>query len=248
MEDNKDKLIIDTKDTQDIIDRDNASSALARTSMVFAGVAIFFCIFNLTSIVHYLRDDTVPLVDCPRSFELDAPVIMKTISSGKAEIQDRRLRGFIRRYITAQLPRTEEDVVPFFTFIVDHSTNFVKDRYESFLNSKLDISNFIKSGYYMRFYPKFALSSVENKNPEGTSDSGLRIRKSDTPDLYIIEQDGYLVKRMGKVQERTNIVLRYEVKTGQQTRLNPEGLYVVGGTIDKITDFITGNKETKEHF
>lgn len=247
MDEDKKELSIDIKETEDLIERDKSSSALMKTSLVFVGVALFFSIHSIISIFHYVGDDTVPLVNCPRSFDLDAPVLMKSIAVENTQVQDRRIRGFIRRFITAQLPRTTADLDPFFEFIVTHSENRVKDHYQSFLNGKDEIANFIKSGFYIRFYPKYTLASLSS-DPRRTDDSGLRIRKSDKPNLYVIEQDGYLVKKMDKIQERTNITLRYEVVVGGQTLHNPEGLYVSDANLEQITDFVSGNKETKEHF
>jgi hypothetical protein len=245
-EENK-NLSIDLKETEEMVERDRSSSALMRVSLILASVSIFFVIHNIISIGHYLADDSVPLVDCPRSFSLDAPVLMKSIVNEGAQVQDRRLRGFIRRFITAQLPRTEKDVTPFFDFIVNHSKNYVQDRYQSFLNGKGEIANFISSGYYLRFYPKFTLAELGN-DPRLTDNSALKIRKSDTPGAYVIEQEGYLVKKMNRIQERTIITLRYEVEVGKPTLHNPEGLYVVGANIDKVTDFISGSKLSEEHF
>jgi hypothetical protein len=246
-ENNKKPVSIDIEETNDMLERDKASSALMNVAVVFVGVALFFSLHSLVSIFHYLADDTVPLVACPRSFDLDAPVLMKSIGVQNAEVQDRRLRGFIRRVITSQMPRVEKDVVPFFQFMVSHSEGSVQDHYQSFLNGKSDITSFINAGYYIRFYPKFTLASLGD-NSKSTDDSGLRIRKSDKPGVFVIEQDGYLVKKMEKNQERTNITLRYEVTEGKQTLHNPEGLYVTEANVDQISDFISGNKETKEHF
>lgn len=245
-EDNK-ELIIDIKETEDLIERDKSSSALMKTSLVFVGVALFFSIHSLISIVHYVTDDTVPLVNCPRSFDLDAPVLMKSITLENTQVQDRRIRGFVRRFITSQLPRTIYDIEPFFNFVVNHSENRVKDLYQSFLNGKEDIAGTIGAGFYIKFYPKYTLAGLAS-DPRLTDDSGLRIRKSETPDLYVVEQDGYLVKKMGKIQERTNITLRYEIMVKTQTLHNPEGLTVINSNLEEITDFISGTKETKEHF
>ena len=89
----------------------------------------------------------------------------------------------------------------------------------------------VKNGFYYRFYPK--------------SDNDLRIRTvQGKNNQWIVEIDGYLIKRMSVTQERYTPTLRYTVEAGTPTIDNPEGLYVIEGDVEQITDYVSGRKES----
>ena len=225
--------MIDREEASDLIERDSASNILARISMVFIAFSIVFCAHSIYSIVFYLTDTSVPLVVCPRNFVVDAPVLMKSIRDQSALVQDRWVRGFMRRFVTSQFPRTGNDVVPFFTYVVDHSDGAVKDKFESLLKDKTEVQAFVNSGTFYKFYPKH----VDAESPP------LRIRATDTPNKWSVDYEGFLVKKMNNIQERYVATLRYTVVADKPTMTNPEGLYVVDGTMEHITDYVSNTKE-----
>jgi len=145
--------------------------------------------------------------------------------------KDRWVRGFVRRFILAQFPRTKEDVKKSFKYVKDHSTDSVRFKYEKLLSDAEKISENIDGTHY-QFYPK-------------VSDSGydLRIRKGDSSDEWVVEIDGYLVKKMNNNEERYFPTLKYKIKAGKATLQNPEGLYVVEANIERIVDYVSGKKE-----
>jgi hypothetical protein len=185
------------------------------------------------SIYSLWTDKSIPLVVCPRSFELDAPVLMKTITDVESSyIQDRWIRGFIRRYVLNSYPRTEADAEPFYTYLQNHSKGAVQTKYEAYLNQIEEIKVRIASGNTLRFY--------------ATNSQDVRIRKNANSGEWTVEIDGYLVKNYGGRQERSIKTLRYTVEAGSATRINPDGLYVTDADLEMLTDYVSGKKEGKE--
>ena len=207
------------------------NTQLKNLAGVFIGLSLIIIAHAVSTTYNMLTDNSVPVVVCPRTFELDAPVIMNTIDAAGIKSQDRWIRGFVRRFITKQFPRTKQDAKPFFEYIIAHSKGEIKYKYQNLMQDVEGISDFIDLGFFYRFYPK--------------SEQELRIRPvQDRTDQWVIELDGFLIKRMGDVQERYNPTLRYTVEAGTPTLENPEGLYVVAGDIEQITDYVSGRKES----
>lgn len=210
--------------------REVLNTQLRTLAGLFIGLSLVIISHAIMTSYSMLTDKSVPVVVCPRTFDLDAPVLMKTIDATGLKAQDRWIRGFVRRFITMQFPRTKEDAQPFFEYVVAHSKGNIKYKYESLLEDIKAISEMIDSGFFYRFYPK--------------SEQELRIRTvQGRNDQWIIEIDGFLVKRMMTMQERYNPTLRYTIEAGLPTIENPEGLYVVDGDIEQITDYVSGRKE-----
>lgn len=225
--------IIDESDTKEMVERQIASNLLIRLSYLFIALSIVYAVHSIGSIFKYATDNSVPLVNCPLAYELDAPVLMKPLRDENPKAKDRWIRGFIRRYIQSQFPRNSEDFTAFTTYVANHSKYAVKDKYESLLIDKEQIMKFIEAQFFYKFYPKFGLGDG----------SDIRIRANDIPDQYVVEVDGYLIKRMNKIQERFTPTLRYVVEMGKPTLQNPEGIYVVDANIEQITDYVSGTKE-----
>ena len=197
---------------------------------IFIGLALGIAGHASMSTFNMLTDRSVPVVVCPRNFDLDSPVLMKTIEDKGVKNQDRWIRGFMRRFITMQFPRSEKDVPTFFDYIVKHSKGNVQYKFKTLLKDKEDIADMVKNGYYYKFYPKNSLE--------------LRIRTvQGKTNQWIVELEGYLVKRMSVTQERFTPTLRYTVESGEPTIDNPEGLYVIEGEVEQITDYVSGRKE-----
>ena len=222
---------IDEKETYDLVERDRASTRVNAVAYLFVAISLAYALHSVYSIGQYLIDDSVPLVNCPKTYALDAPVIMQTIRSDSIQSQDRWIRGFMRRFITSQFPRTSEDVTPFFKYVIEHSAGMVQRKYKSLLVEENEIKAFIGYGFNYRFYPKF------------TDGSELKIRKTDNPKQVIVEIDGFLVKKMAKVTKRYSPTMKYKLEIGTPTLKNPEGITVLETDIEQITDYISGTKE-----
>lgn len=213
-----------------IADREVLTAGLRNLAGVFIGLSLVILVHALYTTYQMLTDRTVPVVVCPRTFELDAPVLMKTIDAKGLTAQDRWIRGFVRRFITHQFPRTLEDTQPFFEYVEKHSKGSINYKYRTLLKDITDIKDMVKNGFYYRFYP--------------SSTSDLRIRTvQGTTNQWVVEIDGYLVKKLSITQERYTPTLRYTIESGQPTIDNPEGLYVIDGDIEQITDYVSGRKE-----
>lgn len=213
-----------------IAKREVLTAGLRNLAGIFIGLSLVILAHALYTTYQMLTDRTVPVVVCPRTFDLDAPVLMKTIDAKGLTAQDRWIRGFVRRFVTHQFPRTVEDTKPFFEYVEKHSKGSINYKYRSLLKDITDIQDMVKNGFFYRFYP--------------SSNSDLRIRTvQGTTNQWIVEIDGYLVKKLSITQERYTPTLRYTIESGQPTIDNPEGLYVIDGDIEQITDYVSGRKE-----
>ena len=213
-----------------LAEKENLSEKVVFLSGLSIGLFLIIAFHALWTILRMLGDNSIPLVVCPRTYDLDAPVVMETIDRSSVQSQDRWMRGFMRRFITSQFPRTEQDVEPFFQYIVDHSEGGIQAKFESYVNDSKKIADMVRSGTFYRFYPK------DSKD--------LRIRKMDGQEnTWIVEIDGWLVRKMGAYQERFTPTLRYIVQAGKATLSNPEGLYVIDGNMEEFSDYVSGKKE-----
>lgn len=228
----KNQNLPETEDAlKKLAEQEILTGGLKTLAGIFIGLALGIAGHAVMSTYNMLTDRSVPVVVCPRNFDLDAPVLMKTIEDKGVQAQDRWIRGFMRRFITMQFPRSEQDVEPFFDYIVKHSKGNVQYKFKTLLKDKTDIADMVKNGYYYKFYPKDSLD--------------LRIRTvQGNNNRWAVEIDGYLVKRMSVTQERFTPTLRYTVESGEPTIDNPEGLYVIEGEVEQITDYVSGRKES----
>ena len=202
--------------------------------IAFVALSIAIIIHSGWSVIKMLNDDSIPLVVCPRTFDLDRPVLMETITEkNEAYVQDRWIRGFIRTYVMSLFPRTPEDAEKFFSYIRDHSTGSVQYKYKSYVDDIKQIEDRIRAGNVVKFYPK-------------TGD-GVRIRptqKSGVQTEWAVEVDGYLNKGFENNAERTLPKVRMIVKTTVPTQTNPEGLIVTDLKIDDtIADFMSSREK-----
>lgn len=215
---------------KDLVEQEVLTGGLRTLSAIFIGLALLIGFHSVYTIVKMLGDRSLPLVVCPREYTLDAPVVMKTIERSSIKSQDRWIRGFMRRFLTYQFPRSVQDVKPFFNYIYNHSKGDINLKFESYLKDVEAIQDMVKYGNYFRFYPK------DSKD--------LRIRPVDGyTNRWVVEIDGYLIKKMSLTTERFTPVLRYTVESGEPTMDNPEGLYVIEGNIEQYVDYVSGKKE-----
>lgn len=210
------------------------ASRLAFYTYIFIACFLVLTFHAVYSIYDFAVDDSIPLVVCPRSFDLDAPVIMNTINDhNSVYIQDRWIKGFVRRFVRSNYPRTAEDAEPLFTYARDRSFGPVRDKFQAYLNDISEIREKIGSGNIIRFHP--------------TNSSEVRIRRNgDISNQWTVEIDGYLTKDLNGREERTVRTLRYIIESAPATRSNPDGLYVVEANMEYIVDYVSGKKEGQE--
>ena len=223
--------MINREETDEVVSRSIEYDFFVKLILTVVALSIFYIFHSISSIVHYLSDDSIPVVSCPRVYNLDAPVVMGTIESGKPIEKDRWVRGFIRRFILGQFPRTKDDVEIGFKYVINHSTGDVKAKYESLHRDADEISELIKDNNY-KFYPK-------------VSDGGydIRVRSDEKEKTWMVEIDGFLIKKMNNNEERYFPTLKYKIVTGKATLTNPEGLYVEETEMERITDYVSRKKE-----
>lgn len=219
---------IDFSQTENLVKERTEFDRLYVLISVFIAFSLFLTMHAVYSIYDSWTDDSIPLTICPRSFDLDAPVLMKSIQENdQAYVQDRWIRGFIRRFVLNSYPRVPEDAEKFFQFAHDHSEGELQRKYRSFLNSMNEIRTALESRN-ISFYPK--------------NSSEIRIRGSGNPGQWVIEIEGYMVKDLGAGQERAPLTLRYVIEKRKPTRTNPDGLVVVDAKMDLIADYVSGRQ------
>ncbi len=234
MDDQNKDLNSSADETADVFkklaEKEVLSDRVVFLSSVCIGLFLVIAFHALFTIYRMLGDNSIPVVVCPRTYDLDAPVVMDTIDRTGITAQDRWMRGFMRRFITSQFPRTGAEVEPFFQYVVNHSEGAVQYKFEAYLNDAKKIAELVEYGTYYRFYPK------DSKD--------MRIRKVDgTDNEWVVEIDGFLVRKMGPYQERFTPTLRYTVRAGPATLQNPEGLYVIEDSSEQVIDYVSGKKE-----
>lgn len=180
------------------------------------------------SIVNMLTDKSIPVVVCPRNYELDAPVVMPTIKDSSIKVTDMWIRGFIRRFVTYQMPRKGAEVQKFFDYIVNHTEegSSINLKYLGMRDDFKSIAEYVEHGNYKMFYPV-------------SSNESVRIRKK-SDNEWAVEIDGYLVKRENGNEQRHSPTLKYIVKAGPANINNPEGLYVSETTTEEVIDYVSG--------
>lgn len=224
-------LDINEKDKIDeLVENEVLSNSIIMLFVIFISLSVLIAGHSILTMVKMSTDKSIPLVICPQTYDLDAPVVMSTIKDAGIVGQDRWIRGFIRRYVSAQFPRTGQDAREKFKYLVNHSKNNVAFKYQEFLDEIEEITKFIDSGNYYKFYP------IDSKD--------IRIRNyPDTKDTWVVEIDGYLIKRSSGKEERYSPTLKYIVQAGESNMDNPEGLYVIDTSLEQITDYVAGSKK-----
>lgn len=230
--DNKDG--IDFEQTEGLIKNESEKNRLITLISIFIAFSLFLTIHAVKSIFEHWTDDSIPLVMCPKDFNLDTPVLLNPINqTDDFYKQDRWIRGFVRKVVLNSYPRTADDAETFFKYMESISESDVKRKYSSFLNDMSDIIAYIKAGSSIRFYPK--------------SSGEMRIRLAEgRKDRWVVEVDGFLVKNAGTTQERTTPTLRYVIEARKATRDNPAGLVVVEAQTELFADYVSGRKKQEE--
>ena len=232
MDDND--ILLQEDGAKEFIEQQTETGKLSRITVAAAAVLFAFALHSLYSICYYMTDKSIASTICPRQFEADAPVLMKPLRDGTPENKDRWMRGFIRRFVTSQFPRSGKDVLPFFSYAANHSKGVVSRKFQALVKDHADIATLVDANQNYSFYPKFGF---EDKN------QALRIRETDKPGRWIVEFDGFLLKNIGRRTERYIPTLRYVVEVGPATKDNVEGLYVTEANIEQMIDYVSGTKE-----
>jgi hypothetical protein len=223
--------VIEKDELSPLIEKESANNWLNIVMGLFLAVATFLSINCFIDIIHILNDDTIPMVVCPKSFEIDSPVLMKTINLSSAEAKDKWIKGFMRRFVQAQFPRNPSEAEASLKYVVEHSQKDIHARYGGYLNKLEDFQNLLTQGYYYSFYPNNSLD--------------IRIRASGAKGEWAVEIDGFMIRTAINKEDRTTPTLRYVVRAGDHTMQNPEGLYVVDGNLLEIADYVSGRKDEK---
>lgn len=225
-EENKDS--IDREELGGLVDKENEINKSLLIGVVTIVVSSTVSILSVKSIFSIMEDKRIALVECPRSYENDSPVLLKTIKESNSVKKDKWIKGFARNYITRMFPRSGEDAQSFFKYLSNHSLGKTKRYVDGLVDEMEDIKTFIDSGNFYSFYAKNHLET--------------RVR-SLSSDEWVVEVDGYLTKRFQSMETRTTPTVRISVRFGDVTTINPEGLYVFESNIEEVTDYVSGRKK-----
>nr|BFD64832.1 hypothetical protein BdHM001_35130 [Bdellovibrio sp. HM001] len=199
-------------------------------ALAYSFMAMMFVIgaYCLISIGNKLQDETIPVVICPKTYNLDSPVLLPVVRSGSIAEKDRYVKGFIRKLVINQFPRNAEDAKEFYTYVANRSKGSFGNLYKKLSKNDKAAANLISSGFYLSFYPKDSQS--------------IRVRATSAGSQWRVEIDGYMVKKMAEDEVRKVVTLQYTVESGDVTISNPEGLYVTDSNTEEYKDFISEQK------
>ena len=225
MSDNENN-IIDKEALSGLDAKDKARINLLNLIGVLIGLVALMFVHNIYSIYTMWTDESIPLVMCPKSFELDRPVVLKTLSEADKVDVDNMIKGFSLAFVTRLFPRTKEDAKPFFEYIANHTEGLLNKKYEARVDSIKKIENAIDIGNYIKLY---------------IADSqDIKVRKISNSESWRVIMKAYLHKRkigeMEKTQPKIELVVRYVGATVS----NPEGFIVDDIKIRHIVDPIAG--------
>lgn len=233
MSDDKKKTDVNDQ-LKDFTENERENSKAIREVILFSALGLALILHSGYSVFQMLFDDSIPLVVCPREYDLDKPVIMKTIDqNNETYIQDRWLRGFIRSYTMSLFPRTDADVEPFFTYIKDHSSPEIAYKYQGYLDSADGIKRLVETGQSIKFYPKAGNVRIRPTQSLGTKQTE-----------WVVEVDGFFNKGSKNTSERTLPTIRFTIESTAATKTNPEGLVVTELIFDdSIADKVSSRKK-----
>lgn len=225
-DDNDEKIIIDEQDISGLSENIHSQERLKRLSGILIGCLLLMIVHITYSLVKMYWNDSIPLVQCPTSFYLDKPTLLKKVS--KPVIVDNMIKSFSMTYLMSMYPRTKEDAKPFFEYVASHSDGFRKKRYEARVNDIEEVQKNIEMGRFAKFW-------IEN------SDKVL-IRKIDGRNLaWKVAINGYLHKRSDGDFEKLQPRIELTVSAVEPTLDNPEGLIVEDIEGSQIKDPVSGN-------
>lgn len=229
--DNNNRDGVESEQVSELVEKKTETSSLLTAMVVFIAVSLAIVVHSAYSIYDMVTDDSIPLTVCPRSYDLDAPVLLKTINkTNSLVVQDRWIRGFVRRYLTKLYPRTAGDVSSFYEYVKDHSDGSLYYKYEGYLANSKEIESLISSGYSYKFYPK-SMDQILIRTEEGSTTS------------WRVDVDGYLLKSVSKLVDRSTPTIKLKIKAVNPTIKNPEGLVVTSLDVETIADYVSGRKE-----
>lgn len=195
---------------------------------------ISFCIMTLMigvnlwdSVVRY-NDESIQLVSCPKSFEVNSPSLLKVVRDGSVKQKDIWVRTFIANYFTNQFPINSTDAEAALTFAVNHSSGRVKKIYENRLDNLREFKRILDDGYFFEVYAK------------DNYDIKIRARSSNK---WSVQIEAFMIHNIRENKLGKAVILTYEIELGDHTLSNPEGLYVYDANTEIYEDYITGAKK-----
>lgn len=225
MTEKDDDKLLNPDDIKDLVDKESAKGGLTKMAGILVALVVAMMMHNAWSIYLMLFDDTIPLVQCPKEFDLDRPVILKRFDSMTKVDTDNWVKGFVINYVNKLYPRTAEDAKPFFEYIRDHSTGLMSRKYAARVSEIDSIKKEITSGSFVKFWV--------------TNSESIKIRKVSEGEWSVVVY-GYLHKRSNGNLQKAQPRVELTVDSVGASRSNPEGLVVSEIRVVQISDPISG--------
>jgi len=222
--------IIDDKELSELKEKSDAEGKLITLIGAVIGLVLMMMLHNFYSIYDMVTDDSISFVKCPRSFELDRPVVLKRFEDSDTKVIDTWIKSFSTTYILNLFPRTAEDVEPFFNYIKNHSEGWTKKRFIARLESLKSIKKEVSTNNFSKFYFK--------------DSSQIKIRKISSVGTikWKIVLEGFLHKKQGTYSEKSQPKVEMIIRKIKPTITNPEGLIVEEIVSAHIIDPVSGDK------
>lgn len=217
-----------TDEMAELYVKKDAQDSVVILCTIASGLFLLLTVHFVYGIFDKLHDRSIFLVECPKSYELDSPVLLPVLKDASPKSKDQWVRGFIRKFVTRQFPRNKHDTEEFLRFTMERSRGPVKKMFEERYSNLDKFNQLLDGGYVYSFYPKNSLD--------------VRIRAASSG-RWVVEVDGTLVHQLKEFEARTFPTLRYVVEAGPVTLENPDGLYVVEANTEVYADYVSGEKK-----
>lgn len=224
---------LDDKQIEIIEDRDRRMDFLTTLSGVmiaFSCAAVVLCYMMVNNLKN---NDQAPVVACPKSFDLDAPVTLKPLESLSAEQYEKHAFGFVRRFVTNQYPRSSSEVEASLSYLKAHSKGEIARRWLAYEEEINNYKRNLDSGKIIKVYP--------------INGERWRISKNGSSG-FIVEFDAWVIRENGVGRESEASTVRYLIEKGPYTVDNPEGLYVMNDVIETTKDPVSGESKYERGF
>lgn len=227
-ENNESGSLIDKSELASLDAKDTARIKLLNLIGVLIGLIALMVVHDVYSIFKMATDESLPQVMCPRSFDLDRPVILKTLSKAAPKDMDNLIKGFALTFTNRMFPRTPEDAEPFFQYVANHTEGLFKKKYEARIKDIKKIKDSIAVGNYSKFH-------VANSQD-------IKIRKLSGGNSWVVILKGYLSKRKIGRMEKTQPTIEMTIRYVGAKKSNPEGFVVDSIMFKHIVDPISGEQ------
>lgn len=212
----------------ELLDKEDMNASTFKAFVVSFFTMTLIIGVNLWDCFVKFNDETIQLVSCPKSFEVNSPSLLKVVRDGALRQKDMWVRSFIANYFVNQFPINAEDAERSLKYTVDHSSGKVRKLYYTRLDNLSEFKRIVSDGF---FYEVYAKDSYD-----------IKIR-SKSSNRWSVQVEAYLIHNLRENRVGRPVILNYEIYAGDHTLSNPEGLYVDEANTEIYEDYVSGEKK-----